>query len=297
MANKVLVLGGGGYLGSALIRQMNLENIPHHYTTTHKNKNIDNTKIVGEKIYLNFLDDLGAKKALKILEEEDYSCILNLISSPKNSSLGPSQLRKICIDSFYFAENLAKKNNCSLLNFTTVHSKKIGPKNQYERNHRLRNKLVSRKNFLGFNFFNIVVPNVFGLLGTEINRGNEYLLNSWINSANAGEKIIVKSLENQTRQFMWINDFTSEVIDIILGRNNILIDTCLARNSLHLKFSEVLFALKMAIQECKKKDIEIHGDGYSNWFDDVDSNSLNVRIVKQIISREIVLCGEHKCAF
>ena len=297
MANKVLVLGGTGYLGSALIGQMNLEKIPHHCTTTHAIKDIENTKIARDRIYLNCLDDLGAKEALKILEREDYSCILNLISSPKNSNLSPSQLRKISIGSFCLAENLAKKNNCSLLNFTTVHSKKIGPKNQYERNHLLRNKLVSRENSLGFNFFNIVVPNVFGLLGTEINRGNEYLLNSWINSANAGEKIVVESLENQTRQFMWIKDFTSEVIDIISSRNNILTDTCLARNSLNLKFSEVLFALKMAIKECKKKDIEIHGDGYSNWFDDVDSNSLNVRIIKQIISREIVLRGQHKFAF
>jgi nucleoside-diphosphate-sugar epimerase len=297
MANKVLVLGGTGYLGSALIGQMNLENIPHHCTTTHAIKEIENTKIVRDKIYLNFLDDLGVKEAIKILEREDYSCILNLISSPKNSNLTPSQLRKISIDSFCLAEDLAKKNKCSLLNFTTVHSKKTGSKNHYERNHRLRNKLVNKEESLGFEFFNIVVPNVFGLLGPEINRGNEYLLNSWINSANAGEKIIVYSLENQTREFMWIKDFTSEVIDIIVRRNKILKDTYLVRNTLKLKFSEVLCALKMAFKECKKKDIEIHGDGYSNWFDDIDSNSLNVRIVKQIISREIVLCGEHKCAF
>lgn len=294
MTNKVLVLGGTGYLGSALIGQMKHENIAYHCTTTHANKDI--TKIAREIIYLNFLDDLGVKESIKILERENYSCILNLVSPPKNSSLSNSELRKVCVNSFYFAENLAKKNNCRLLNFTTVHSKKIGPKNQYERNHRLRNKLVSKQSSLGFDFFNIVVPNVFGILGPEINRGNEYLLNSWINSANAGEKIVVESLENQTRQFMWIKDFTSEVIDIIVRRKIISTDTYLARNALRLKFSEVLFSLKMAFKECEKKDIEIHGQGYSNWFEDVNSNSLNVGVIKQIISREIVLRGQHKCA-
>lgn len=287
VAKKVLVLGGTGYLGSALIRQMNLEKIPHQSTTTHRN--IDENGEEKKGVYLDFLDDLASKKALKILEKEEYSHIINLISQPKHTHLDSLSLRKICINSFSFAGTLAKKNNCPLLNFTTVHSKKVAPKNQYEKNHRLRNKLMSRERFLGNDFSNIVVPNVFGCFGADISRGKEYLLNSWINSAYSGDPIVVASLENQVREFMWIRDFTSEVMDMILGRKISQPEEWLTRNAIKLKFGEVLFALKTAFKECGRKEVEIFGGGYSNWMNDINSNSLNVRFMKQIICREIAL--------